>query len=239
MATQALSPDCALAAEPELASGMRYVARQPILDLRGKVHGYELLFRNGAEAVFRGDGEVATRTMLDNTILYGLGKLTCGLPAFVNCTAETLTGELIHILPSGMTVLEVLEYLELTPDLVGACRYLKVAGYRLALDDFVWKPGIEQLVELADYIKVDFSIMNARERRRLLERLGGFTLALIAEKVETEAQFNQARDEGFTFIQDIISAARFCSKTTVYRPIGFRILRSCSFCGTKPSICTN
>ena len=180
---------------------MRYVARQPILDLHGKVHGYELLFRNGAEAVFRGDGNLATRTMLDNTILYGLGKLTCGLPAFVNCTAETLTGKLIHVLPSGMTVLEVLENLELTPELIGACRDLKVAGYRLALDDFVWKPGIEPLVELADYIKVDFSLTDAGERRTLLERLAGFTLSLVAEKVETEAQFNQARDEGFTFIQ--------------------------------------
>ncbi len=201
MGTLTLSRECALSAELELSGGMRYVARQPILDLHGKVHGYELLFRNGAEAVFRGDGNLATRTMLDNTILYGLGKLTCGLPAFVNCTAETLTGKLIHVLPSGMTVLEVLENLELTPELIGACRDLKVAGYRLALDDFMWKPGIEPLVELADYIKVDFSLTDAGERRTLLQRLSGFTLSLIAEKVETEAQFNQARNEGFTFIQ--------------------------------------
>ncbi len=81
---------CALAAPPETASAIRYVARQPILDLRGKVHGYELLFRDGPELAFRGDGEHATRTMIDNTVLFGLRRLTCGLPAFVNCTAETL-----------------------------------------------------------------------------------------------------------------------------------------------------
>ena len=45
MPTLAESPRCALAAPPAPAGGMRYVARQPILDLRGKVHGYELLFR--------------------------------------------------------------------------------------------------------------------------------------------------------------------------------------------------
>jgi c-di-GMP-related signal transduction protein len=67
------------------------VARQPILDLRSRVHGYELLFRAGPEAAFRGDGDLATRTMLDNTVMFGLEKLTGGLPAFVNCTAESLT----------------------------------------------------------------------------------------------------------------------------------------------------
>jgi len=158
MATQALSPDCALAAEPELASGMRYVARQPILDLRGKVHGYELLFRNGYEEAFRGDGDLASRTMFDNTLLYGLERLTCGLPAFVNCTTETLTGTLVHLLPSGMAVLEILETVDPSPTLIGACRKLKTAGYRFALDDFTWKPGIEPLVEMADYIKVDFAL---------------------------------------------------------------------------------
>ncbi len=71
MATLAESPRLRLAAAPEPASGMRYVARQPILDLRGKVHGYELLFRNGPEDAFSGDGDLATRTMLDNTVLFG------------------------------------------------------------------------------------------------------------------------------------------------------------------------
>lgn len=201
MATQALSPDCALAAEPELASGMRYVARQPILDLRGKVHGYELLFRNGYEEAFRGDGDLASRTMLDNTLLFGLERLTCGLPAFVNCTTETLTGTLVHLLPSGMAVLEILETVDPSPTLIGACRKLKTAGYRFALDDFTWKPGIEPLVEMADYIKVDFALTDSRERRKLLDRLGYITVALVAEKVETQEQFSQARHEGFTFVQ--------------------------------------
>jgi EAL and modified HD-GYP domain-containing signal transduction protein len=186
---------------PDLAIDARYVARQPILDLRGKVHGYELLFRNGPQAAFSGDGDLATRTMIDNTVLYGMGRLTGNLPAFINCTEEALTGYLVQALPTGMTVLEILETLDPTPELVAACRHLKVAGFRLALDDFTWKPGFEPLIGIADYIKVDFSVSDARERRKLLDRLKSVTVALIAEKVETQEEFQQARDEGFTFIQ--------------------------------------
>ena len=94
MATQTASPECCLRGGAAAEDGIRYVARQPILDLRGKVHGYELLFRDGPEEAFRGDGDFATRVMLDNTVLFGLGRLTYGLPAFVNCTEEALTGNL-------------------------------------------------------------------------------------------------------------------------------------------------
>jgi EAL and modified HD-GYP domain-containing signal transduction protein len=201
MATRALPDKGSAAAPAEMAGGLRYVARQPILDLRGGVHGYELLFRAAPEAAFRGDGDLATRTMLDNTVMFGLEKLTGGLPAFVNCTREALTEDLVHVLPPGRTVLEILETLEPTPDLVDACRKLKSAGFRLALDDFIWHEKFAPLVELADYIKVDFSLTGAAERKLLLQRLRGLSVALLAEKVETQEEYKQACAEGFTLFQ--------------------------------------
>ena len=69
---------------------VHYVSRQPILDVRGRLHGYDLLFREFRETVFRGDRELASRTILDDSVLFGLERYTSGLPAFVECTAETL-----------------------------------------------------------------------------------------------------------------------------------------------------
>jgi len=179
-ATKALSASSGVNSQPEITGPMRYVARQPIMDLRGRVHGYELLFRAGPEAAFRGDGDMATRTMLDNSVIFGLEKLTGGLPAFVNCTRESLVGEMVHVLPSGMTVLEILEDIEPTPELIDACRKLKSEGFRLALDDFIWKPGLEALVQMADYVKVDFIQTGILERQVLLRKLQGVTVALVA-----------------------------------------------------------
>jgi EAL and modified HD-GYP domain-containing signal transduction protein len=212
MATEGIAAKCPRSAlvepapfEPAPADpaggALRYVARQPILDVRGRVHGYELLFRAGPEAAFRGDGDLATRTMLDNTVIFGLEKLTAGLPAFVNCTREALTGELVKVLPPSMTVLEILETLEPTPELIDACRKLKAEGFRLALDDFCWRPGMEPLVELADYIKVDFMQLDTAGRAELRQRLGDLCVAMVAEKVETQEEYKQACLEGFTLFQ--------------------------------------
>ncbi len=201
MATPLRLPGCSLSADSELAVGMHYAARQPILNLHGKVHGYELLFRNGPEAAFRGDGDFATRNMLDSAMLFGLEKMTSNLPGFVNCTAETLTNGLVQIFPAKITVLEIREGIEPSPKLISACSSLRASGYKLALDHFTWSRGIEALVEVAEYIKVDFSRTNAEERYKLLHRLTSAPVALVAEKVETQEQFKKARAEGFALVQ--------------------------------------
>jgi len=105
----------------ELLGGSRYVARQPILDLHGRVYGYELLYRVGAETAFRADGELASRTILDNTVIFGVDKFTGGSLAFINCTAETLTEDLVNVLPTDTVVLEILETVEPLPNLIAAC----------------------------------------------------------------------------------------------------------------------
>ncbi|HUB52991.1 MAG TPA: HDOD domain-containing protein [Terracidiphilus sp.] len=202
MASQSSAVLSPFSLSTDQAGAFRYVARQPILDLRGRVHGYELLFRDGPhQPKFSADGELATRTILDNTIIFGLQKLTGGLPAFVNCTRESLTDKLVDVLSPSMFVLEILEDIEPTPEVIHACRRLKTAGFRLALDDFRWQPGCEPLVELADYIKVDFTLSGIEERREIHERIRGRAVALVAEKIETLEQFREARNEGFTLIQ--------------------------------------
>jgi EAL and modified HD-GYP domain-containing signal transduction protein len=184
----------------EWTEGLRYVARQPILDLRGRVHAYELLFRMGPELAFRGDGERATRTMLDNAVMFGLERLTSGLPAFVNCTAKALTEGVVDILPTT-AVLEILETVDPTPDLIATCRSLKARGYRFALDDFVWQPKFDPLMELADYIKVDYVSTRQKQRLELFQRVGSRPIIMLAEKVETLEEYEQARKEGFTLFQ--------------------------------------
>jgi EAL and modified HD-GYP domain-containing signal transduction protein len=165
------------------------------------VYAYELLFRFGAEMAFHGDGDEATRTMLDNAVMFGLENLTDGLPAFLNCTLEALTEHLVEVLPPQRTVLEVLETLEMTPELIDSCRKLKELGFKLAMDDFRWKEGVEPLVEIADYVKVDILLSDRAERTELFRRLKPYPATMLAEKVETPDENEQLRAEGFELFQ--------------------------------------
>jgi c-di-GMP-related signal transduction protein len=179
---------------------LRYVARQPIFDRDEKVFGYELLFRDGLETAFSGDEDEASRATLDRSLLMGIDVLCDGRRAFVNCTRDTLIKGLVTLLPSTLTVVEVLENVPADPDVVGVCRSLKEAGYMIALDDYVANDPREPLLELADIIKVEMQLTTEEQRTGMIKRFGS-RCRMLAEKIETHADFVRARDQGFVYFQ--------------------------------------
>lgn len=180
----------------------RYVARQPVLTREEKVFGYELLYRDGVENCFHGlDLEAAARSTVDSSMLMGFDVLCAGRRAFINCTRDLLLKDYISLLPSGQTVVEVLE--DIKPDelIVAACQRLKAAGYLIALDDFVADDPRESLTDLADIIKVDMKLTTVADRAAMIKRYGPWRSRMLAEKVETREEFVQARDMGFVYFQ--------------------------------------
>jgi EAL and modified HD-GYP domain-containing signal transduction protein len=187
-------------AQPELNGEARYVARQPILDLRGRVHGYDLLFRAAPEAIFRKDSELAAQTMLDNGVIFGLECLTNGLPAFISCTEQILTDGSVLVLTPSLTVLGVSTSLEPSPRLIDACRALRVRGFRLALDDFTWRDERHPLLDQADYIRIDFRCFGEQEREQFVR--GTLNSAImVAQQVMTKKDQQQASTMDFTLFQ--------------------------------------
>jgi c-di-GMP-related signal transduction protein len=180
---------------------LRYVARQPIVDREEKVFGYELLFRDGLENAFSGDTDEASRATLDRSLLMGLDILCDGRRAFVNCTRDTLVKGLVTLLPSTITVVEVLETVPADAEVVAACRHLKEAGYTIALDDYVANDPREALAEMADIIKVEMQLTTEDERAVMMKRFGPWRCRMLAEKIETQAEFVRARDQGFVYFQ--------------------------------------
>ncbi len=183
------------------SSGLRRFALQPIVDRKRQEFGSEALFRAGWEDIFTGDPHAASRLMVDNWLLFGFEELIAGRTVFLNCTRETLLSGLLWLLPPGRTVLEILESVEPDWDVLLACRHLKAAGYRFALDDYELAEETEAFLDLANYIKIDFRRFGRRERMCMLSGLRMTGATLIAEKIESREEFHQAVEEGFALFQ--------------------------------------
>ena len=180
----------------------RFVARQPILTKDEKVFGYELLFRDGVESYFcPPDAEAASRSTLDSSMLLGLDVLCDGHRAFVNCTRDMLLKDYATLLPANLTVVEVLESVEVDDLVIAACQRLKEAGYMIALDDFAVNDPREALTEVADIIKVDLRATSPDECAAMVTRYGPWRCRMLAEKVETREEFEHARKAGFVYFQ--------------------------------------
>jgi c-di-GMP-related signal transduction protein len=181
--------------------GQRYVARQPILDRAQNVFGYEILFRNGVEDYFNADPELAARSTLDSSLLFGITTLCHNRRAFVNCTREVLFKDLITLLPPTQAVAEILETVEPEDRVIAACKRLKSSGYLIALDDFAPNDPRIPLCEFADIIKIDVRATRPEERAGMMGRFASPKCKMLAEKIETPHEFQQARDMGFTYFQ--------------------------------------
>jgi EAL and modified HD-GYP domain-containing signal transduction protein len=179
----------------------RFLARQPILNVRNQVVAYELLFRTGWENWFAGEREEATRKALDHCLYVGIESITDNHPAFVKCTGKSVLSGLVKLLPPKLTVIELLETAEPNADLVKACVDLRKLGYRLALDDFVPTAECQPLVEIADYVKVDFRLSDAYTRRQTQRMMRYSNAALVAEKLEDQQAFQAAHAEGYLYFQ--------------------------------------
>jgi c-di-GMP-related signal transduction protein len=199
----------------------RYLGRQPIVDEKSRLCGYELLFRDGAVNSFSGDPEEATRQVVDYWLM--LMPEPDQTLAFVNCTRATLLEGVVTILPPPSTVLEIPENIEADAALLGACRALKKQGYRLALDGFSPLRLRAPLLELADYVKIDYRASDARARREIDAVLAGNWALRIAEKIESEAEMREAQQEGCMLFQgyffsrpELLSSPRLPQNRLVY-----------------------
>ncbi len=179
-----------------------FIARQPIFNRANAVHGYELLFRSGPENFFAAhDIDLAATQGLERSVMsFGFDELTQGRLAFVNLSKRVLLNELYTLLPPDRSVIELLETVEPDEQVMAACHRLKSYGYQLALDDFVYRPEFDPLLELADIVKVDFRIPESRSVEAI-NRLKSYDCKLLAEKVETQDERVQAQQLGFDMFQ--------------------------------------
>ncbi len=179
-------------------------ARQPIFNRRNKLYGYELLYREeGHDGYSFNDGDVATSNVMAAGFLsMDVGEISGKKKAFINFTEKMLLNQVATLFPKEQIVVEVLEDIEPSPQVVAACKSLKAEGYTIALDDFVFRPGYEAFIEIADVVKVDFRLTaTADERRNVVEKLRNGKIKFLAEKIETHEEFEFAARAGYELFQ--------------------------------------
>ncbi|MFW5771493.1 MAG: EAL and HDOD domain-containing protein [Spirochaetota bacterium] len=180
-----------------------YIARQPIFDRHAHVFGYELLFREGFHNFYNTlDGDYASsQTILSSFLLFGMDSMTGGKRGFINFTETLLYSEAATMFPKELLTIEILETVEPTYEIISKCKKLKKAGYMLALDDFVFHDKYRPLLEIADIVKIDFRKINPQSHDIILTLAEEYPVKLLAEKVETYMEYNQALSDGYSYFQ--------------------------------------
>lgn len=182
------------------------LARQPIYDADKEIYAYELLFRDNEQnsANFLCDLSATSNVLLNLFTDSDLEYVTGGAPAFVNFSDELLMER--PIFDPHSIVIEILEHVKLTPTFIKRVIELKRAGYTLALDDVVKAPQYKPLLPYIDIVKVEILGQSIEDIQETVNYLKPFKVRLLAEKVETHAEFEACRDMGFELFQGFFLA---------------------------------
>ena len=203
------------------ANAFVMIARQPIVDGNRVVMGYELFDRSLEANAHTPASDVA---LVFNALTHAGSETLVGqVTIFVNCTHNSLAGGHLDLVQPEKLVLEI-------PPIEGDLSQeiesrshplvaLRKRGFRLAFNQTVLQPAYAAWQPLADFIKLDLSVIDPMQLPMLVQRAKASTSAkLIAEKTETAAQYEQLSGYGVELFQGYWFAKPSLIKTRLIAP---------------------
>ena len=191
------------ASEVTLPSDDFFLARQPILGRNQHLVAFELLFRSAdspdANVV---DHAAATAAVISHASQLGMQRVVGERLAFVNVDEIVLMSDFVRFLPHHQVILEILETVQATPEVVARVEELRSFGFKFALDDVTAESDdVSKLIELVDVIKIDIQGVATENLAALVKSFKGPGKKLLAEKVETVEEFEVCMALGFEYFQ--------------------------------------
>lgn len=188
--------------------GKLYLAKQKIFNGNGTLFAHELLFRDTAHGIkefpsnIKATSHVIMNTLTNLNIDELLGKN--GI-AFVNVDEHMLSSGIIDMLDKKRFILEMLETIELTENVVNKIKQYHKRGFMIAVDDFDCSTEMIKkfapLIKHIHFIKIDVMAFQAENLKTVMEKLKNIGIKLLAEKVETKEEYDKYKSLGFDLFQ--------------------------------------
>ncbi|GAA3998312.1 EAL domain-containing protein [Comamonas faecalis] len=180
------------------------IARQAIMNAQQVVVGYELFNRARTSTAHTAASDmVLVFTALSHA---GTEELVGKMLLFVNCTHESLSGGHLDLINPYKVVLEIPSLGHAAQDEVQArlpiLQELRARGFSLAFGHQVLEQTYAPWLALADYIKIDLSVLPPDQVSVLINYAARQSQAeLIAEKIETAQQYDMVSSLGVQLFQ--------------------------------------
>lgn len=189
---------------PDISPDDIFVGRQPILDRQDQLVAYELLFRSGQSNRAEITDDMTATAVVASHVFSALGADAAlgGSRGFINVDEHLLMSDPLEALPCERIVLEILETVPVTPELVERCKELRKKGFTLALDDFIGEEEkYRPLLPHIDIVKVDVQPLSEAQLRQITADLKVWPVKLLAEKVDSREQAALLHALGYDLFQ--------------------------------------
>ena len=203
-----------------------FIGRQPVFNNNLGVIAYEFLFRSAAQKYTDVDLDATSAQVVMNLLVdMGLDRLSAGRDVYIN-VSETLLHKILSLpVEPSKLIIEIPEGLPVNEENLVTIKELSARGARIALDDFVFRTELFDLLTLAHIVKIDTNTLDERSVKRLLKAFKKARVKTLAKNVIDIDQYRELQQLGFDYYQGNMLGKPRVFKTKTLAPNRLSVLR--------------
>ncbi len=185
-----------------------YISKQKIFNAKKAAFAYELVFRDDEHRTtplsnnVKGTSKLIMSSITSAELDKLLGRKSM---AFINVDETTLTKGILDVLDKDRFILNILEDIKLTEQVISRIVQYRKRGFRLSIEHFDSSAKMivkfKRLFNYIDIIKMDVLISEPENLEKVMNKFKGGRIKLLAQNIESKADLLKYFDMGFDYFQ--------------------------------------
>ncbi len=207
-----------------------YLGRQPIIDAKGDLFAYELLYRDRDKKSNITNGRYASASVINNVLnKFGKDAFLGNHKAFVKIDQKFLMNDIIFSIPKEFFIFSILDTVEMNERVIERVQKLFEKEYILCINDTTltkehlqkYKPTFKEL----SYFKVNFQEEIHPYTKDLIGELKSHNIKVIGTRIEDNIYYDLAKYNGCDLFQGYFLAKPKIMENAKYDPSQLNILK--------------
>ncbi len=178
-----------------------YIVRQTIVDENQTAKAYEILYADDELSVSREDDSSAANAIENFLSSMDTDKFLNGKTAFLSFTRNLLVKDIPRMFDTSKLVIQIEDSLITNPMAHSLFTKYKQAGYKIAVVDFEFAPRYFGVLDIVDYIKVNFKDYQNSSLENVVRIGNSFGKKIIAYNIECAEAYEKAVNCGCSMFQ--------------------------------------
>lgn len=173
----------------------KYIVRQPIKDLEGKIIGYEILY-HGENLAFSSDAQAASSEFAAADTIYhfltqNTNKVLKGSVNFMTFTTTLLMRKTPKLFDKSELVIQIDDSVIIHPLSMHVVQQYAKEGYKIAVNEFRFAPRYLAIMDDIDYIKLNAKTTNDLTIHNIIEIAHSMNKKCIATNIDNETLYQR------------------------------------------------
>ena len=177
-----------------------YIVRQALVNENQQTFGYEILYTDNQYKTDYTDDATAANAIENFLSSMDSERFLDGRTAFLTFTSNLLEKGIPKMFKTNKLVIQIVDSLITNPFSQNLITKYKQNGYKIAVVDFEFAPRFFGILDIVDYIKVNFGNNNPSVEN--IVKIGkSFGKKIIAYNIENQESYDKARALNCTYYQ--------------------------------------